>query len=57
MINLNEIQIDFLLRACELNWAILQFSITDKDFKEDCGYSKEDAQIAILELKRQLNKL
>jgi hypothetical protein len=31
MINLNEIQLDFLLRACDLNWAVLQFDITDKD--------------------------
>jgi hypothetical protein len=57
MINLNEIQLDFLLRACELNWAVLQFSITDKDFEEDYGYTKDEAHIAILELKRQLREL
>jgi hypothetical protein len=48
-----DIQLDFLLRACNLYWAILQFDITDKDFKEDYGYSKEEAIQAICHLERQ----
>jgi hypothetical protein len=57
MINLNEIQLDFLLRACELHWSVLQFTITDNDFEKDYGYTKDEAYIAILELKRQLREL
>lgn len=57
MINLNEIQLDFLLRACELKWAVLQFDITDKDFEEDYGYSKDEAIETIYELRKQLREL
>jgi len=57
MINLNEIQLDFLLRACKLNWAVLQFDIADKDFEEDYGYTKDKATDAIYELRKQLREL
>lgn len=53
---LNEIQLDFLFRACELHWAVLQFDVTDKDFQEDYGYTKDEAHTAILDLKRQLRE-
>lgn len=57
MINLNEIQLDFLFRACELNWAVLQFDITDKDFEGEYGYTKDKAIDAIYELRKQLREL
>lgn len=57
MINFNEIQLDFLFRACELNWTVLQFDITDKDFEEDYGYSKEEAKQAVYDIKQQLRGL
>ena len=53
---LNETQLDFLFRACEFHWAVLQFSMSDKDFQEEYGYTKNEAHIAILDLKRQLRK-
>jgi hypothetical protein len=56
-IDLNEIQLDFLLTACNLHWAVWQFDITNKDFEKDYGYTKDEAQKAILELKRQLREL
>lgn len=56
MINLNEIQVTFLLTACNLNWAVFQFNITDKDFKEDYGFTKDEAKKAIEDLKNQLNQ-
>lgn len=44
MIQITEIQRDFLMRACNLDWAVLQYDITDKDFVEDYGYTKEQAR-------------
>lgn len=53
-ITLNEQQIHFLKCACNLREYILNFTITEKDFKEDYGYSKKDAEKAINDLQNQL---
>jgi hypothetical protein len=56
-IDLNKIQLDFLRRACEFNWEIIEFSLTDNNFEKDYGYTKDEAHIAILNLKRRLREL
>ncbi len=53
-ITINEQQEHFLKVACNLRNYILQFDITDKDFKEDYGYSKKDAENAINDLYEKL---
>lgn len=53
-IKINEQQEHFLKVACNLRKYILQFDITDKDFEEDYGYSKKDAENAINNLQNQL---
>lgn len=53
-ITINEQQEHFLKVACNLRKYILQFDITDKDFEEDYGYSKKDAENAINNLQNQL---
>lgn len=55
-IKIDEIQKKFINTACNLAWAIFQFSITDKDFEEDYGFTKEEAHKAIIELRRELKK-
>ena len=50
MIEINEIQQDFLRTACNLHWAVIQFDITDKDFLEDYWYTKEEYREAINDL-------
>ena len=51
---INDIQHSFLMMACNLNWAILQFDITDKDFEEDYGFTKQQTKKAINDLQKQL---
>lgn len=53
-ITINEQQEHFLKVACNLRKYILQFDITDKDFEEDYGYSKKDAEKSIDELYKKL---
>lgn len=53
-ITINEQQEHFLKVACNLRKYILQFDITDKDFEEDYGYSKKDAEKSIDELCKKL---
>ena len=51
---LSKIQQTFLLTACNLKEAVFQFDITDKDFKEDYGFTKQQALEAIDDLHVQL---
>lgn len=54
MIQLDEVQRDFIMMACNLYDAVIQFDITDKDFLEDYGYTKQDFIVAVNKLKNLL---
>lgn len=49
-ITITEQQEHFLKCDCNLREYILNFTVTYKDFKEDYGYSKKDAEKAINDL-------
>lgn len=53
---LNNLQRIFITTACNLKEVVIQFDISDEEFLDDYGFTKEDILKAIEELRQQLWK-
>jgi len=51
---LTDLQLYFIRTACCLKDAVIQFDISDKDFEEDYGFTKDEILKSISDLKEQL---